>query len=713
MILDIYAITMLFVAGFCFAVAYSSWRRYSTGAGRALAVLQLCLGIWSLFQGIEVLQTDASWKIFYSSLSYIGVATVGPALFVFTRELGGTFTHHKTKNVLYGISGGIIAIAFTNDWHGQLWPKLIMHIDAHGNHYLEYGHGWVFYAIIAFEYACIVYALIKLIQIFRRNADLELQNRIILGASIIIPWGASISYVLGIQPHPGIDVTPIGFAMTSILINHAMETHLLDVGPLARESLVEIMEEGVVVLDSNYHFQDSNQAGRILLQRMGLQPESAHTLPDWGRILEDRSEAKGEWGTGICIAWHILPLWNAGTYSGSLLVLRDKTSEKNFQARLQHALNEAKSASKAKTDFLSAMSHEIRTPLNAIIGLSRELSIQENTEENKSMLQSIVFSGENLLSLVNDLLDWSKMEAGKMELDPIPLQLGQLLQNICSSLELRAKEKDIQLILDNQIPVESSTIKADGIRLIQVLINLLGNAIKFTERGNIILRVRLLEHSPEKVHLLFEVIDQGIGIAPDKIEKIFERFSQAEGDTARRFGGTGLGLSISSNLVEMMGGKIKVQSEINQGSTFFFDLFFETAILKEQHHSHTITNYSGKVLVVDDVKLNLVVAKKSLERKGFSVETLSSGLDALELSDLNYDLIFLDLHMPEVDGFEVIQAWRKFNLDVPIIALTADVSSNTREKIKEVGFDSYLAKPFRDEDLRNVLEEMLNNNDAT
>lgn len=655
------------------------------------------------------MQEQVKWKLFYSALSYLGVATVGPALLIFSHNMGNMELPRKLKAFLWSASALIIAIAFTNSWHKWLWPKNIMHIDPNGDLYLEYGHGPAFYIIIAFNYTCIIAALIKLLFVFKNSSYLNLQNRVILGISITFPWLTSVLYVLGLQPHPGIDITPLGFTMTAILVNHAMESHLLSLGPMARESLVESMEEGVIVIDSLKGFVDANAAGLKLLEHIGVQPKYIKDFQPWVDDINNQMESKGEWKSGRTIAWHLLPLNSGGVHAGTLIVLRDISSEKHIQAQLKNALETAHSASKAKSDFLSAMSHEIRTPLNAIIGLGRELSHFEHQEENRSMVQSIVFSGENLLALVNDLLDWSKIEAGKMELDPIPLRLDELLNNVKSSLEIRAKEKDLKLSLLNSIPPHLCQLRIDGIRLVQILVNLVGNAIKFTENGAVLLKSELLDQEGQLVHLRFSVIDQGIGISPDKIEKIFERFSQAESDTARRFGGTGLGLSISSNLVSLMGSQIKVQSALGKGSTFSFDLWLHKA---EDHELPQLANshkqkFDAHALIVDDVKLNLVVGKKALERKGLKVEAALSGKEALA-KDLDlFSIIFLDLHMPEMDGFEVIGRLREAGVHVPIVALTADVSHGVKERIEECGFDGFLAKPFKEEELNNLLREFL------
>lgn len=707
MILDLYAIIMIFSAGFCLAISYNSWRRYATGAGRSLAVLQLSLGLWSLFQGIEVMQTNLHWKVLYSAFSYLGVATVGPALLIFSFNMGRQALPKKLRIALWSVSALIILTAFSNSWHHQLWPKMVPHRDAAGDLYLEYGHGIAFYFIITFNYSCIIAALIKLVLIFKNSTYLNRHNRTILALSILFPWMTSILYVLGLQPHPGIDITPMGFILTAVLVNHAMESQLLSLGPMARESLVETMEEGVIVIDSLQRFVDANASGRQLLALMGISTETIKDFELWSESIVHQKETKGEWEWGSSIAWHLIPLSSTGVHAGTLIVLRDISSEKSIQLQLKNALHAAKGASKAKSDFLSAMSHEIRTPLNAIIGLGRELSHHEHSEENRSMVQSIVFSGENLLALVNDLLDWSKIEAGKMELDPIPLHLNELLHNVRSSLEIRAKEKGIQLSLKNLIPMDLCHLRLDGMRLIQVLVNLVGNAIKFTHQGTVDLQAELLMQEGKQVQIRISVIDQGIGIAADKIDKIFERFSQAESDTARRFGGTGLGLSISSNLLSLMGSQIKVKSELGKGSTFYFDLWLDLAetLATDTNPQEQATLFHADALIIDDVKLNLVVGKKSLERKGLKVQSALSGQEALQMDLSQFQIVFLDLHMPEMDGFEVIGALRSRHFKGPIIALTADVSHSVKQRIATCGFDGFLAKPFKDEELLHILRE--------
>jgi len=369
----------------------------------------------------------------------------------------------------------------------------------------------------------------------------------------------------------------------------------------------------------------------------------------------------------------------------------------------------AEEATAAKSEFLAIMSHEIRTPLNAIIGLNY-LLLQEHDikEEYKETMRAIRFSSQNLLSLINDILDFSKIESGKLEIEAINFRLKDLLKNIKQSLQVKASEKDIDLILeiDKDTPEE---VSGDPVKLIQILNNLIGNAIKFTDMGNVKLTVDVLYHTDQEWVLEFAVIDSGIGIPDDKMNIIFERFMQASVSTQRSYGGTGLGLAITKRLIELQGGNIEVESEVGKGSTFSFSLTYtapkagETTFPQEE-------SIKGKgmlgsnILVVDDNIMNQKVAEKLLLSWQAKVGLAENGFVALEkLRTQPYDLVLMDLHMPVMDGLEAIREIRTLRMDVPIIAFTANSSDVEKEIVLGLGGNDYISKPFKPQELYNKI----------
>lgn len=389
------------------------------------------------------------------------------------------------------------------------------------------------------------------------------------------------------------------------------------------------------------------------------------------------------------------------------LALRE--SENN----LREAKDKAEDATRAKSQFLSMMSHEIRTPMNAIIGLTTLLSQENPRSDQKESLKLLKFSGENLLTIINDILDFSKIEAGKVELEQIDFDLFQLSGNIVQMLEQRVKDKALQLELHYD-PSTPKVFVGDPVRIGQVITNLAGNAIKFTEHGSVVISVTSKELPDGKYQVHCQVKDSGIGIEPEKIKLIFETFSQANADTTRKFGGTGLGLSITKQLLQLMGSEIVVESVPGQGSIFSFTLTLPTGELKIENENtpkqprSDYTNSKIKVLVAEDNRINQVVASNFIRKWGMEVEFANNGKEAVEkIRSKSYHLVLMDLQMPEMDGYEATQIIRSMSdpyfAQVPIIALTASAMVEIREKVINAGMNDFVSKPFQPEELETKI----------
>jgi PAS domain S-box-containing protein len=398
----------------------------------------------------------------------------------------------------------------------------------------------------------------------------------------------------------------------------------------------------------------------------------------------------------------------SGKMTGFQTSARDITRRKEFEASLQEAKKKAEEATLAKSQFLSMMSHEIRTPMNAIIGLTTLMLQNEPRPDQLESLKLLKFSGENLLTIVNDILDFSKIEANKIVLESVAVDFCSLLSNTKRILDQRVGEKGITLNFqfDPEIP---QTLLCDPVRIAQVITNLAGNAIKFTEKGSVDLVVKLLSSKNGKNEILFQIKDTGIGIAPEKLETIFDRFSQADTDTTRRFGGTGLGLSITKSLLELMGSRIDLQSTIGKGSTFSFVLsLMQTNDLKNNKEETSSSNRSGgagiRVLLVEDNKVNQIVARGFLKQWGISVDVANDGLEALRLVERkSYQVVLMDLQMPVMDGYEASKRIREMNDEyfktIPIIALTASAMLGMKDKVVHSGMTDFVSKPFSPDEL--------------
>ena len=408
-----------------------------------------------------------------------------------------------------------------------------------------------------------------------------------------------------------------------------------------------------------------------------------------------------------------------GSVIGAVVVARDITEQKRVATSLNEAIvfaemateiaeqakNKAESATiiaenavKAKQQFLSNMSHEIRTPMNAIIGFTKVLLKTEMTPKQKEYLTAIKLSGDALIVLINDILDLAKVDAGKMVFEQVPFKLSVSISAMLHLFESKIWEKNLMLIkeYDDRIP---EVLVGDPVRLHQVILNLVSNAVKFTSKGKITVSVRLLTEDDEKVSIKFSVTDTGIGIPESKMDSIFDNFQQASSGTSRLYGGTGLGLAIVKQLVEPQGGSIKVISKVDEGSTFSFTLSFkktdaeaeiETVIEELDTEMKDI-----KVLVVEDIPLNQLLMKTLLDDFGFERDIAANGKIAIEkLQEKTFDIILMDLQMPEMNGFEATDYIRKtLHSNIPIIALTADVTTVDLEKCRKVGMNDYISKP--------------------
>jgi len=369
----------------------------------------------------------------------------------------------------------------------------------------------------------------------------------------------------------------------------------------------------------------------------------------------------------------------------------------NAKSKAENATKIAEDAVRSKQQFLSNMSHEIRTPMNAIIGFTKVMLKTDLSAKQKEYLTAIKLSGDALIVLINDILDLAKVDAGKMTFEQTPFRMALSISAMLHLFETKIQEKNLILVkeYDPRIP---EVLLGDPVRLHQIILNLISNAVKFTSKGNITASVTLLAEDAATVTIEFAIADTGIGIPEDKIDKIFEKFQQGSSGTARLYGGTGLGLAIAKQLVESQGGSIQVKSKIDEGSKFSFTLSFQKtdAAAMEMEIFELDTEIKNiKVLVVEDMPLNQLLMKTLLDDFGFERDIAENGKIAIEkLKDKSYDIILMDLQMPEMNGFEATEYIRNtLQSSVPIIALTADVTTADLAKCKAIGMNDYIAKP--------------------
>jgi PAS domain S-box-containing protein len=504
--------------------------------------------------------------------------------------------------------------------------------------------------------------------------------------------------------------------------------------------LIEASRDPLVTISPEGKITDMNQAtvnitGMDRAQLIGSDFFVYFTDPQMAREVYQEVFAKGTVADSPLTLRHkdgklTDVLFNGSVYKndegkvlGVVIVARDVTDQKRIatelteakfaaeratvlaeeaQAKAESATGIAENAVKAKQQFLSNMSHEIRTPMNAIIGFTKVVLKTELTEKQQEYLTAIKLSGDTLIVLINDILDLAKVDAGKMTFEQIPFKLAASVSAMVHLFETKIQEKNLALVMeyDAKIP---EVLLGDPVRLHQVILNLVSNAVKFTSEGTITVGVRMLVQDQEKVILEFAVTDTGIGIEEAKLGTVFDDFQQATSGTSRLYGGTGLGLAIVKNLVEPQGGTIHVKSKVGMGSTFSFILSFGKTTEKADAESGlTIELETGfkdvKILVVEDIALNQLLMKTLLEDFGFEIDVAGNGKIALEkLRTTRYDIVLMDLQMPVMNGFEATEYIRnELHLKLPIIALTADVTTVDVEKCKAVGMNDYISKPIDD-----------------
>jgi PAS domain S-box-containing protein len=585
-----YAWTLFVTAALSAGLAWLAWQRRHVPGARTLTLLLLANVIWSFTYGLELSTPDLAWQILWAKVEYFGIVSAPVLWFAFVLR----YTRQEawlTRRKMFGLSVMptiFILLAWTNESHHLIWAQ-VGQTTEQGAKILTLEHGLAFFGMAAYCYLMLLLgALILLRAIVNASVFYRKQIGIML-VGAFVPWIGNILYLSGANPLRPIDLTPFAFMITGIVVNWGLFRYgFLDIVPVARDRVIEMMGEGVIVADAQRRILDLNPAARRLL---GAPLGKDFTQPTALFVGQDLDDALARWpelekncnlaqdarvdfllytpqGKRFFEA-HISPIYDyQGAHNGGLIILRDITARKQVESDLRHARDAAEAASRAKSTFLGVMGHELRTPLTVIIGytelLRQEAQIQ-GQPKTVERLERVEASAHHLLELVNDVLDFSQIEAGRMELASDVFDISGVVHNALAQISSRAKQSNNTLHIE--LAPDLGQMKADMARVRQVLLNLLDNANKFTENGQIIVRVkRVVEESGN--WLIVEIADTGIGMTQEQLGGLFQAFTQADMSMTRKYGGTGLGLVISQRLCQMMGGEISVESTPGVGSMF-------------------------------------------------------------------------------------------------------------------------------------------------
>ena len=687
-------------------------QRDSEYKSRLVMTITCCL-IALVSRSLFIMAEDMREMIVLCKTEYIGKCFANFLALTFILSYYRIQWNRKLMLTLFGINLAAFGVIMTCEYHRLYYTSFEIEATNSGN-ILILGKAPLYYLYIAFclvEMVMYLYVCIKPDYQQVRKATRAIQGLLIMAG--IMPFLLLLLYLSGITD--GFDTTPLGILFSVVFLFAAVNKYgLFDTVQNAKEAVIESMEEGIIVSDNNMNFLYANPAACELFPDMKLGE---------GRISDSEIQAIYE-QTGTVIdlkdkSYEIRTseIRDEVRVRGYMLSVVDVT-DMMAQAKLMKELKEkAENASLVKSAFLANMSHEIRTPMNAILGMTEIALRGELESRQRDAIEQIKTASMTLITIINDILDFSKMESGKMEIVEADYDLMTMVQDVYHIISGKVDEKNLKLeiTIDSTIP---KRLHGDEIRMKQILINLVNNAVKFTEQGSIHLTVGY-ERREEEILLKGSIKDTGIGIKPEDMERIFNSFEQSDTFRNRKKEGSGLGLAISKQLLHLMGGDIRVESEYLQGSIFYFEVpqrivdespcgAFELS--ERQTRVQYVAEYDdfrapgARVLIVDDNLVNRKVAAGLMRPFAMQIDTAKSGEEAIEMiKQKEYHLIFMDHMMPDMDGVETTHVIRElegeYYKNVPIIALTANAISGVKEMFLEEGMNDFIAKPINTKEL--------------
>lgn len=701
-------------------VGVYAWARRSLPVARTMLFVVSAQFVWLFGYQLEMLASDMPSLVASVKLAFAGMLAVPTGLLLLALQV----THRNAwttprRLALIALPPLLVyGMIVTNDLHFAVWTEY----RATETYPLVFipERGPLFAAFLAEAYGTLLLAVGILLAHYVHVWRAYRSEAIVVLVGIAVPIVTSLCDVFRTNLLTDLSVTPLAFTVTSVAFAWGMlHRGLWNLGPSARNQIVDRMTDGVLVVNDEARVVDANPAALRVLGHpdRSVSGEPAAQLLARHAALQALLEPGAEDHVALTIDGRSFDVQRTllgephHERVGMLLVLHDVTARKLVEAELRVAKDRAEAATRAKSQFLANMSHELRTPMNGVIGMTGLLSETRLDPEQRDLVRTLSGSAHTLLMLLNDVLDLSKIEAGRLTLEEAPFDLAQLASEVVSLLEIQTKRKGIALRA-NVAEALPRSLLGDSVRTRQILLNLVSNAIKFTSEGSVTIGIDCESVNAESVVVRIEVSDTGIGIAPEAAGRIFEKFTQADDSTTRRFGGTGLGLTITRELVELMGGGIELESTPGAGSTFRVRLELrvdkQATEAREAPAERAIVVREGiRVLLAEDNPVNQKVAVRMLEKAGCQVDVATNGREAVEMHGWrSYDLILMDCEMPELDGFGATKAIREHEPSghrIPIVALTANALSSDRQMCLGAGMDDYLSKPVEKATLLRML----------
>jgi PAS domain S-box-containing protein len=719
-VFTVYSVFFMATSLVSFFVAFLALQRKSVRGARELAWLMIAAGIGAFWIILETSAPTVTEKIFWAKLEYLGGVSTPVFYLIFVLRFTGKDKYITLKNVLllFIIPVITLVLTITNENHNLIWSGFSAISEK--TNLMEYYHGiWFWIGYIGYTYLMLLLATVYLFSfIVRHNKTFSSQGWIVLFGGLL-PWTVSIIYLTGNNPVPGLDLTPVSIILSGTVAVYAiLYSGLLDLIPVARETLVETLPDGILVIDGQNRIQDINEAALKFLgirnkNIIGFSADSsgASITQLLNAAIDDIPVNQIEINNGEFVeTYSIVKKAIKNQPDSRLVIIQDITDQRKTEQELIKAKDRAEESDRLKSAFLANMSHEIRTPMNGILGFTDLLRTPDLSGEQQLVYINIIKkSGDRMLDIINDIIDISRIESGQMRVSFSKTNINDQIENIYSFFLPEVKEKGIEFTFKTALPAKDAIIKTDGEKLFAILTNLTKNAIKFTSKGSIEFGYRKIDNEIE-----FYVKDTGIGILPEQKDFIFKRFRQGNESLSRNYEGAGLGLSISKAYVELLGGKIRVESIFGKGSVFYFTVPYITeitsmVIVSKNDSDNVVSDKKRglKILIAEDDLASETLISKTIEsfsKVEFKVRTGGDAVDCCR-NNPDIDLVLMDIKMPYMDGYEATRKIRLFNKKVVIIAQTAFALLGDREKALEAGCNDYISKPVDGKLLIGIIEK--------